>query len=321
VILPYALRLLCVCLASFFLLHLALALLAHLLARVTRQWTARVAARDSARAAAFVLGIRLLPTALGIALVLALCVPSFLSFESERGSEVAGFPFLAAALLGAAVWVISSARSLRALRRSRRCLAGALQSLPGGSEPFWLWEGPAPLLALAGVFRPRVVVSRKVVSALDANQFSAALCHEWAHRAAGDNLKRLLLLLAPEPLPGISLFGAMDRAWARLAEWAADDRAAGGDPHRSISLAEALVRVAKLGGAPRGSSLLSSFVRSGEDISKRVERLLTPGVQPAGHRVSGRIAFAGLAASPLLVGALVPGALSAVHQVLERLMH
>jgi hypothetical protein len=321
VILPYALRLLCVCLASFFLLHLALALLARLLARVTQPWTARVAVRDSARAAAFVLGIRLLPAALSIALVLAFCAPSFLSFESERGSEIAGFPFLATAGLGAAVWAISAARSLRALRRSRRCLAGAVQSLPDGSEPFWLWEGPAPLLALAGVFRPRVVVSSKVVSALDANQFSAALRHEWAHHAAGDNLKRLLLLLAPEPLPGISLFGAMDRAWARFAEWAADDRAAGCDPERSISLAEALVRVAKLGAAANGSPLLSSFVPLGEDISTRVERLLTLRAPATERRVCGRTVFIGLAAAPFLAGAIVPGALNAVHQILERLMH
>ena len=320
-ILPYALRLLCVCLASFFLLHLALALLAHLLARVTHQWTARVAARDSARGAAFVLGMRLLPAALAIALVFALCLPSFLSLESDQGTEVAGFPFLAAALLGATVWAISAARSLRALRRSRRCLAGVVECLPGASKPVWLWEGPAPLLALAGVFRPRVVVSSKVVSALDANQFSAALGHEWAHRAAGDNLKRLLLLLAPEPLPGISLFGAMDRAWARFAEWAADDRAVGWDPDRSISLAEALVRVAKLGAAPKGSPLLSPFVPLGEDISARIERLLTPRVQPAGYGLSGRIVFAGLVACPFFAGAIVPGALGAVHQILERLMH
>jgi beta-lactamase regulating signal transducer with metallopeptidase domain len=251
----------------------------------------------------------------------ALSIPSYLSFENERGSEAAGIPFLAVAALGASIWALSLARACRALARSHRCLPREAKTMEGEGQPVLLLEGSAPLLGLAGVLRPRVVISRKVAVALDAEQLSAAIRHEWAHCASRDNLKRLLLLVAPEPLPGFALFQPVDRAWARFAEWAADDRAVGRDPRGCVSLAEALVRVARLGSAPKASPLVSPFVPEGEDISLRVERLLNPRVAPSRRRISGRVLFAGLAGAPFAAAAIVPGALGGVHQLLEQLMH
>jgi Zn-dependent protease with chaperone function len=322
VILPYVLRLLFLSLGSFFLIHLALSVLARALAPWTVRRAERTAALQPARSAAILLlALRLSPVVLSFAAVIALCVPSFLSFESERGSEAAGVPFLVIGALGASIWVISLMRSARALVRSHRNVPRRSAIMVSRSEQVWLWEGPAPLIGLAGVLRPRVVVSRSVAAALEGDQLAAALRHERAHRASADNLKRLLLLLAPEAFPGVALFRSVDRAWARLAEWAADDWAAS-DARSSIALAEALVRVARLGAAPRTSPLVSAFVPAGEDISGRVNRLLN-GVSYAGgrSRIFGSALFAGLFAVPFTVVAFAPGSLSAVHQLLERLMH
>lgn len=320
-ILPYALRLLCVCLASFFLLHLTLASLVRSLAIPVLEWAEDAGRHDSARAADLVLGLRLLPTALTIAILCALCIPSYLSFENERGSEATGILFLAAAALGASIWALSLARTCRALLRSHRCLQREAKTMGDESQPIMLLEGSTPLLGLAGVLRPRVVMSRKVACALDAEQLSVALRHEWAHRTSRDNFKRLLLLLTPEPLPGLELFRSVDRAWARFAEWAADDQAVGRDARRCVSLAEALVRVARLGAAPKISPLVSPFVPDGEDIAARVERLLNPRVPPTRRPISGRVLFASLAGAPFAAAAIVPGALGSVHRLLEQFMH
>lgn len=319
---PYLMRLLCVCLACFFLLHLAFASVARLLIPWLLRRAERLAGRDSARSAALLLlSFRLMPALLALVTVASLCLPSFISLESERGAELAGMPFLAIAALGGAVWGMALWRGARALLRSQRSLRGQAH-FETGAEQVWVWEGPTPFLGLAGVFRPRVVLSRSVAQALDADQLAAALRHERAHRESSDNLKRLLLLLAPEACPGMRLFPRVDRAWARYTEWAADDRAVGQDPARSVSLAEALVRVARLGAGSCAAPLVSPFVPDCGDIRARVERLLSGRCGLPGSRRAPDSAMIGaLALLPVLAAVLAPGSLGAVHGLIEGLMH
>src|SRR5215469_17832475 len=114
--LPYLLRLICVCLASFFVVNLALSLFVLVMA----SWAIRLSAGIAARSAAtFIFGLRLFPTALALATVAALCLPSFLSFEPQLGRENASLPFLFIAALGGIAWAISIARTARALVLSR----------------------------------------------------------------------------------------------------------------------------------------------------------------------------------------------------------
>src|SRR5580658_1599318 len=106
-ILPYATRLVCLCLASFFLVHAALALMARLLAPSALRFAERRPARSAAR---LLLALRLFPAAAALAAVAGLCVPSYLWFEKKHGVEFVGFVCLAAAALGAAVWMASWAQ-------------------------------------------------------------------------------------------------------------------------------------------------------------------------------------------------------------------
>jgi beta-lactamase regulating signal transducer with metallopeptidase domain len=165
------------------------------------------------------------------------------------------------------------------------------------------------------------VISRGVVAALSTEQLSAVVRHERAHGASRDNLKRLLLLLAPGILPFASGFRNLERAWAKISEWAADDRAAAGKTRRSLSLAAALVRVARLGSA--APALATSLMADGADLSERVDRLLRPVRRTArrGHREPILTASAGL----LLTGALIavmahPVTLHSAHECLEFLI-
>jgi Zn-dependent protease with chaperone function len=321
-IFPYLLRLVCLCLACFFLVHLALGLLVSL----TASWAIRRASRmDAPSAARFLLGLRLLPAGGASIVVAGICAPSYLWLEPEASAEEVGLACLAAAFLALIILIFSIVRGLRAFRRSlqyiRHCQRVGRQSrLPGESRPVWIVSGAAPLLALTGIVRPRLVISQPVVSALSGSQLAAVLSHEHAHRLSHDNLKRLAILLSPGLFPFFRGFDKLEQAWARFTEWAADDRAVDGDVRRSLSLATALVRVARLGAAAQVPRLATSLLADSRDLSARVDRLLHPRakVRPRHpHLATGAVlAFAALLAAVVLE----PATLIAVHQLLERLI-
>jgi Zn-dependent protease with chaperone function len=323
---PYVLRLLCLCLASFFVLNTLLGLTTSLAAR----GAVRIAETMQPRIAAhFLFILRLLPFALGISTVLALCVPSYLWLEPQATFERVGWDCLTLAFLGVLGGSVSIVRTARAVATSVRCnrawrQAGRATLLAGEAAQAVIVEKDAPLLALGGVFRPQLVVSNGVLRALSADELNVALHHENAHRVSRDNLKRLFLLMAPVPIPFLASFSSLDRAWARFSEWAADDEAAGGDPLRSLSLAAALLRVARMGAGPRLSFLHTSLVAADDELSARIDRLLR--IQPAGPvrppRARVRAFGAGLGIATCVATLLGwPPILSTVHRLLELFIH
>jgi hypothetical protein len=321
-IFTYRLRLVCLCLACFFLFHVAVGLLVSL----TASWAIRRASRmDAPAAARFLLALRLLPAGAATIVVAGICAPSYLWLEPEASAEEVGLACVAAALLGLIVLAFSLARGLRASRRSlqfiRQCQrVGRQTNLSGPPEPVWIVNGSAPLLALTGIVRPRLVISQPVVSALSSSQLAAVLRHEHAHRLSHDNLKRLIILLSPGLFPFFRGFDKLERAWARFTEWAADDRAVDGDGRRSLSLATALVRVARLGAGAPAPLLAASLLADSQDLSARVHRLLRPRAQSRPRNphlaTAAVLAFAALLAAVFLNPATLP----AVHQLLERLI-
>jgi Zn-dependent protease with chaperone function len=318
----YVLRLFCLCLASFFVVNALLSLAASFASRVAIRMAETMRPRTAAN---FLLALRLLPFALGVGTVLGFCVPSYLWLEPQATAERVGGACLTLALLGVLGWSLSIVRTARAVAASNRCYrlwqrAGRTARLPGEASPAVIVEKEAPLLALAGVFRPRLVVSGGVLRALSADELGVAFHHENAHRVSRDNLKRLLLLLAPGSIPFLSRFSLLDRAWAKFSEWAADDEAAGGDPHRALSLATALLRVARMGAGPDLSFLHASLVAGDDHLSARVDRLLR--LEPAALESPSRrqvLRFGAGLGIAVCVATLVawPPMLSSVHRLLE----
>ena len=314
---PYLIRLLCLSLAAFFLIHLALGMMVSLIAPAA----IRVAERSRPRwAARFLLILRLLPSGLALFVVAGLCVPSYFQLEPETTSEHVGLACFAAALLGLIVWGISISRAVRAsaqsLRYIRQCGRVARRRRPR----IWVIEGPGHVLALAGMMRPRLVVSRDVVSALSPDELAAALRHERAHQTSRDNLKRLFLLLTPGILPFFRGYDALERGWSKFTEWSADDTAVAGNPRRSLALAAALVRVARLGTSPQPSPLMTSLLGGSQDLSERVDRLLHP-AQQRERKTPVLIATASLLLSGSLVAVVLqPSTFHSVHQILEHLI-
>jgi Zn-dependent protease with chaperone function len=319
---PYWLRLLFLSLASFFLVNALVGLAARLATRTAIRIGEKLPPRSAAR---ILFVLRFLGPALGIAFVLGLCVPSYLRFEPRTESERIGVLCMTLGVCGAAVWLSSLRRAGSSLAASLRLTRlwkrkGQMSSLPGEEFSAVVLEKDSPLLALAGVFRPRLVVSRGLLGALSNEQLAVALQHESAHRASRDNLKRLALLLAPDVFSFTKSFVLLEREWAKFSEWAADDDAVRGDSRRAILLADALVRVARLGTRPRLSYLHTSLLGGHRDFSARVNRLLHLSSVPAAACPSSR--RRGLA--PVLcltvcavAVAAAPVAFSSVHRILE----
>lgn len=321
-IFPYTVRLLCLCFACFFLLNGALSLAAWICCKPGKELTAQMRPGAAAR---LLLGLRLLPSALAVFVVASLCVPSYLWLEPVGTGERVGAICALLGALGVASWIGSLGRAGRALVASVRCnrLCGTeMREIRIAGKGFCasVVDVDAPLLAIAGLIQPRLIVSRGVLDALSPEELDAALRHENAHRVSRDNFKRLLVLLAPDTLPFVKGFRALERSWAKLAEWAADDEAAEGDARRALSLAGALVRVAQMGAGPRLSFLHTSLVAGDRDFSARVERLLRTEASVA--RSDRRSSFLlrgaiGLLAACLAAVMVWPGMLLGVHRLLE----
>jgi Zn-dependent protease with chaperone function len=306
-------------------IHLALAVAARLSAGTALRMAERLKPSSAAR---LLFAVRMVPLTLTLLGVLAFCIPSYLWLEPEATGEKVGFVCFLTAVLGVAIWALSIVRVVHAVRGTARYLHrcerhGQHINVPGESAPALLLEDKSPVLAVAGVVHPRLLISHRVMRGLTTEQIEAALSHERAHRTSGDNLKRFLMLLAPDVLPFTRGFQALERRWAKTIEWAADDQASAGDPSRALYLADALVRVAKMGNQPQLSYLSSSLMADDHDLSERVDRLLRPQPipdQPAKELIPLVSAAAGLVAASLMVVVLWPGSLDLVHRALEQLV-
>ncbi len=325
-ILSYLLRIICLSCAVFFLWHVALSLIVRLMATPAIRWATR---RKPAFAARFLFAVRLAPAVLSGLIVLGLCLPIYLWTEPEGMMEHVSPTFVALAALGASIWIISLWRTLSAAVRSvvfsRQCeQAGRAVRFPGDENPVLIIDDQSPILALVDVFRPRIVISRSILNELSEEQLDAALAHERAHGVSKENLKRLLLLITPDVLPCFPFLRLLDREWIRMAEWAADDEAIGHDRQRSLPLASALVRVARMGMLTRAMPLATSLLSPGDLLSERVDRLMSTvpvndnssfRLQIAGSSLLVTFLFAGIAAATVQ-----PGFLSAIHDLMEHLI-
>jgi Zn-dependent protease with chaperone function len=315
----YLPRLLCLCLACFFLIHLALGLIVMI---ATPALLRKVEALRPRTASALVLALRLFPSGFALLVVGGLCVPSYLRFEPEAGSERVGLLCLAAAIFASILWASSIGRAVAALVRSHRYVrgwqrAGRMQRLVNEPAPACVVNSGAPIFALTGILRSQIVVSERVLDALSADQLRLALDHERAHQRSHDNLKRLMVLLAPGLLPFYGGFWKLERGAARFVEWAADDVAAGGNQRSSMLLAEALVAMARLMAPQSSPPLVAPLLAAADDLPVRVDRLLRQETGNPRGRINPRWSIPCLLVAGIVATALFPWIISPTHEFLE----
>ena len=313
---------------SAFLLHgTTLALAWFLLLNVTASaavafvssWLSR---RHHAGSPALWLALRLAPAVLSLAFVAIVFLPSYWRYEPRQ--DVEGFDLTLTALAAVALAIGGSAAARgvtawrRAARRTETWMRGSRPlAIEGTTLPAFAIEANAPMMALVGVLRPRLLITRPVLEALNDEELRAASAHELGHWRALDNLKRLAMRAAPDLLSATDAARAIERRWAAASEHAADRFAGESGPAR-CALASALVKVARL--TPPAVSIaepISALVEGG-DIPSRVRRLLDDA--PAADR--GRFARWLPLALPasLLVLSYAP-LLRFVHSVTEILVN
>lgn len=316
--LPYEWRLGWMALASFFVLNLVLAASVYVITPWAVRWGGKMRARHGARLLLF---LRLAPAGIALAVVLGLCIPSWIQFEPRQAKEEVSLLFLLGGLFGVAVLGTCLFRALQRIWWSVTFLRLCRRATLDASSDIWLIEAPAAVMALAGIVRPRIIVSHGVWRNLGAGEREAAIGHERAHAESRDNLKRLLIGAAPGMLPGLTGFGRLEESWERLSEWAADDRAVEGSHRRSLSLAAALVRVARMGGlapSPRLAAIgARALVGNQLDLKERVERLLEESPPSPAEIPVGTMSVVGTFVLCLGILATQPGALEWVHRILE----
>lgn len=314
-------RLIWLALACFFLTHLAAGVPVALLG----SRAVRIAERFKPRSAALGLFLlRLFPLAFAIFSVLFVCIPSYILFEPQSTSEQIGWICGLSASLGMLIGLISIGRFLHATTQSHRYMRrwrreGRPTNLGEVNAPALVIQSDVPFLALAGVFRPTMIASRGLLRALTSGQLAASLRHEKAHHSSHDNLKRLIMRCAPDLLPFVSAFEPLEQGWTKFAERAADDRAVSGDLSGALLLAEALVRVARLGDMARSASLAAPLLADRSELHARIDRLIhpTPQLNSTGSRLH-LITLGTMAILSAII--LAPIALRIAHQLLERLI-
>src|SRR5262249_10960231 len=128
----------------------------------------RTASSNRAHAPVFWLALRLLPSVVSFAFVLFVFVPSYLRYEPMERGESFDVTLSALAVAAAALILTAAARGAGAWRAAlRRTTAWKRIARPlpleGTSLPVFAVEMAAPVMALAGVFRPRLLITRGVL--------------------------------------------------------------------------------------------------------------------------------------------------------------
>ena len=267
------------------------------------------------------LALRLLPSALSIAFVALIFLPSYWRYEPRGSVEGFDVSLTTLAILAFSIVCAAAVRGVSAWRRAARrtdawMRAGRPLSLAGTSIPAFAIDADAPLMALVGVLRPCLVVARPVLESLTDEELRACVGHELGHWRSWDNLKRLAMRSAPDVLVAFPAARAIEQRWAAASEHAADRGAGDSGPAR-CALASALVKVARLTPPILLASEPISALVEGGDIAARVRRLLDDAPSISGHRWIARTALAIPAAALVLDYAPL---LRTVHAVTEILV-
>ena len=225
------------------------------------------------------LALRLLPVVGALLFSATVVLPAFLLREPHQVREAAG-PLLlilagfALLTLGHGIW-----RGWRAWVATRSILREC-----GPAKPWVVENGQSvqvvdvsePIIGVIGSWRPQVVTAECIISACSRDEFQQVVAHEAAHVSARDNLKLLLLLACPDALAWTALGAALSDRWRMEAEFAADQRATGDDPHKRVALASALIKVARLFDPSHRVRQSLTMSVALDDVEGRVRQLLAP---------------------------------------------
>ena len=232
--------------------------------------------------AEIIFALRVFPSAAAFVFVFVFLIPSYLQFEPTSPKESVTVKLIALALFGISGFALAIYRlcgnwlATNRLAQSWLAQSEAVE-ISNVSIPVYKINHQFPVIAVVGVFRPRMFIADKVFDLLDEEEMQAAVAHEVGHLNARDNLKSTVLRFCRD-LPVFTFFNRrLERDWAKNIESAADEYAAEHDKQTAVNLAGALVKIARV--VPRGAKLpmpVGAFLieQQTPDITRRVRCLL-----------------------------------------------
>jgi Zn-dependent protease with chaperone function len=281
------LRCVVLALGAFGLTHVAVSL------SVACRWTWHRPAGPPAQRADALLRLQLIPTVAATVVCVFAAIGLF-RFESRDGDEVLGWLLWATGAFGAALLALMAWRVGRMWRQTSQLRRAWLSeatpmhvpdaaAVDGAVTPAFRIDTGFPVVAVIGVWRPRLVVDVLVLNACSREELAAIVAHERGHVRRLDNLRRFAFAAVPGP------WGSRDlpHAWRDATEEAADDLAAASDQNARFHLAAALLRVSRLAPADAArwhAQLPASALYRGETIERRVRRLVDGPLAPSGAR-------------------------------------
>ena len=206
-------------------------------------------------------------------------------------------------------------RAWGATRALLRRLSPVDRSYVAARGPVDIVEVSAPVAAVVGVWRPRILAADCVRAACSDEEFRQVIAHEAAHVAAHDNVKLLLQIISPDALRWMPAGAALTERWRAAAELEADARASGCDPRKRVALASALLKVARLSSGTERRSLALSMPVAVDDVAGRVRELLAPVPMP--HRP---LPMRALVACALMIAVVGVPLHRSVHESIESLV-
>ena len=302
-----------VVLASYAALNMALT------AVVSVIWLSGLQRRQVAQST--LLGLRLVPAMGAICLALGVCLPAFLRFEPHHGPEVPGWAMSALASLTIVLAGAAAYRAVRAALATRaianRWKALRRQRFPGGMT-MDVVDVPSPVVAVSGLWRPRVLIGRDVATQCSDDELALIIAHEEAHVRSGDIFKQWLMLASPDLPRALTVNARLEEQWRAATELAADEYATRDNPERRIRLAAALVKMARLALITAPQPGVASTLIGADGIEVRIKRLLE---HPANRPSFGGFSIAWIAPVLLFAAVLLAiGEHQAIYAAIERVV-
>lgn len=264
--------------AILLVLNILISLAASIIWRIFDKPTQELSAQKRTQ---FIFAIRIFPLFLTIIFIFAFLIPAYLLFEPDSQDETVTLKLAIPALLSIVGISVAFYRVFGTWWQTRRLIKNWLNcsepiSIENVKSPVYRLRHSFPVIAVVGVFRPKLFIAEQIFSALDDAELFAAIEHESGHLVTHDNFKRVLLRVCRDLLV-FPMGKKLERAWAENSESAADEYAAQIHPETALNLASALVKIAKIvppntsPAMPSGSFLVES---RDTDITWRVHRLL-----------------------------------------------
>ncbi len=201
------------------------------------------------------------------------------AIENHTSDEIVTLKLAIPALVSLIGICVAMFRIFGTWWRTRQLIKSWLRSsvpilLENLTLPVYKIKHKFPVIAVVGVFQPKMFIAEQVFDSLNADELSAAIKHECGHLATHDNFKRIVLRICRDLLV-FPLGKKLERAWAENSESAADEFAAQTKTGTALNLAAALIKIVRI--VPPNSTPTmpaGAFLVETADVARRVKRLL-----------------------------------------------